>query len=228
MSINTYVQMLDGVYLNGTNNHPEHNSNPDYWDILLGDLKKNKEKFANKKALDFGCGKGRNVSNMISLCDFESVDGVDLSQNNIDFCNRNKNIKSTFYKNNGLDLSCITEEEKYDFIMSTIVLQHICVYELRYKILQEIFRLLKKGGIFSFQMGYGDSNTYEKDAKITDYYDNNYFAINSNGTHDVRVTSPSQLIKDLTNIGFIDVVYDIKASWEDGGHLEWIYVKAKK
>lgn len=227
MSVNQYLKMLEGVYGNGTNNHPEHNSNPDYWNILLGDLR-NKNNFVGKSALDFGCGKGRNVSNMRNLCDFERIDGVDLSQNNIDYCNLTKDVKNNFYKNNGLDINCIVENEKYDFVMSTIVLQHVCVYEIRYNLLKEIYRLLKKDGIFSFQMGYGESNEYQNDAKITNYYENNYYALNSNGTFDVRVNSPNELIKDLENIGFYNISYNIKKSWEDGGHLEWIYVRAQK
>ena len=73
MENNNYTQMQKSSYNMGTSNHLEHNDNPDYWDILLGDLK-DKNKWKNKKALDFACGKGRNVINMLSLCDWERVD----------------------------------------------------------------------------------------------------------------------------------------------------------
>ena len=69
---NPYTLMQKGWYNPGTNNHEEHNNNPDYWDILLKDLK-DKDKWAGKNALDFGCGKGRNVTNMLSLCDFNKI-----------------------------------------------------------------------------------------------------------------------------------------------------------
>ena len=36
---NKYTSMQKGAYANGTSNHEEHNSNEDYWNILLGDLK---------------------------------------------------------------------------------------------------------------------------------------------------------------------------------------------
>ena len=43
MENNNYTQMQKSSYNVGTSNHLEHNDNPDYWDILLGDLKdKNK------------------------------------------------------------------------------------------------------------------------------------------------------------------------------------------
>ena len=59
--------MLDASYAIGTGNHPEHNPNPKYWDLLLGDIKIAPEKWEGKKALDFGCGQGRNVTNLLSL-----------------------------------------------------------------------------------------------------------------------------------------------------------------
>ena len=60
--------MQKSRYNKGTSNHEEHNSNPNYWDILLSDLK-DKELWKGKKALDFACGKGRNVINMLNLQD---------------------------------------------------------------------------------------------------------------------------------------------------------------
>ena len=38
-SNNNYTQMQKNFYAGGTSDHPEHNANPDYWDILLSDLK---------------------------------------------------------------------------------------------------------------------------------------------------------------------------------------------
>ena len=81
---NKYTSMQKGQYHYGTSNHLEHNNNPHYWDILLGDLK-DKEKWDGGTALDFACGKGRNVTNMLSLCDWSRVDGVDISIGNIEF-----------------------------------------------------------------------------------------------------------------------------------------------
>jgi ubiquinone/menaquinone biosynthesis C-methylase UbiE len=227
MTVDSYVEMLKHVYSSGTNNHPEHNTNPDYWGTLLRYVIKNTEKLEGKYALDFGCGKGRNVSNLLRLAKWKQVDGVDISQNNIEFCRNthDKNI-TNFYHNNGRDLSDLNSNF-YDFVMSTIVFQHICVHEVRFKLFEEIFRIMKKGGVFSLQMGYGDSS-FVKDAKISNYYDNNYLASNSNGTYDVRVSDEKELINDLTKIGFKTVTCVVKPSWADGGHLYWIYTEAVK
>lgn len=66
-SDNQYTLMQKLAYSIGTNNHEVHNSNPDYWFILLGDLK-DSESWNGKTALDFACGKGRNVTNLHNLC----------------------------------------------------------------------------------------------------------------------------------------------------------------
>jgi SAM-dependent methyltransferase len=226
-NLDRYVTMLNEAYQMGTNNHPEHNSNPKYWDILLGDIKSNPEKWNNKKALDFGCGKGRNVTNMLSLSNWNRVDGIDVSESNINYCKTSYlNQNSNFYKNDGLNLSDLNDNE-YDFIMSTIVFQHICVHELRYKLKEEIYRVLKPQGEFSFQMGYGPLE-WAGHTQQRSYFENGYDASNSNGSNDVRVSDPQDLINDLTQIGFKDIVYHIEEPWEDWGHPNWIYVKCYK
>jgi len=218
---------LNPTYDSGTNNHIEHNENPKYWDLLLGDIKSNPKNFKGKTALDFGCGQGRNVTNLLSLAKFTRVDGVDISPANIGFCsNSYQDQPSDFYLNNGADLSDLKSDE-YDFVMSTIVFQHICVHELRYKLKQEIYRVLKPGGLFSFQMGYGDIN-FTGHTRPNNYYDNSYSAAGSNGSDDVRVTNENDLISDLEKIGFKDITFEIHDSFLDGGHPSWIYVKCKK
>lgn len=223
-NLDQYISMLNNVYHRGTNNHEQHNSNPDYWKILLGDID---NKFDDKVALDFGCGKGRNVTNLFTLAKWKRVDGIDISQENIVYCNNTYTDQpSFFFNNNGNDLSQLRDNE-YDFVMSTIVFQHICVHELRFNLLSEIYRVLKLGGIFSFQMGYGDIS-FRGAAVPHEYYENNYGAQNTNGTYDVRVTDEKFLKEDLEKIGFTDIEFSIRNSWEDGGHLQWIYTKCKK
>jgi ubiquinone/menaquinone biosynthesis C-methylase UbiE len=223
---NQYTNMQKGAYSSGTSNHDEHNSNPDYWDILLGDLK-NKENWDGKIALDFACGRGRNVSNMFNLCDWKRVDGIDISESNI---SQNKNDykeqNSEWYCNNGVDVSDLKDNE-YDFIMSTIALQHIPVYDIRKSLITDLLRVLKPGGLFSFQMGYGDGLDSELGPRSS-YFENSYDARGTNSTHDVRVQNEEDVIKDLTEIGFENITTEIKQSYSDSGHPQWIYIKAYK
>lgn len=223
---NKYTNMQKSVYYLGTNNHENHNSNPDYWNILLGDLK-DKEKWNGKKALDFACGKGRNVTNMFSLCEWKRIDGIDISVSNIEH-NRvvYRNQKSNWYLNNGIDVSDLNDNE-YDFIMSTIALQHICVYDIRKSLITDLYRTLKPSGIFSFQMGYGEGLESPIGNRVS-YFENFYDATGTNSACDVRIQNEQDVINDLTEIGFENISTQIRDSFDDLGHKQWIYIKAFK
>lgn len=223
---NQYTNMQKNAYAGGTSNHDEHNINPDYWEILLGDLLET-DKWKEKNALDFACGKGRNVTNLYNLCDWNRVDGVDISQANIDYCKQTyTNRTSNWYCNNGIDVSELKDNE-YDFIMSTIALQHIPVYDIRKSIITDLFRTLKSNGLFSFQMGYGSGLESELGKRVS-YFENYYDAPGTNSVCDVRVQNENEIIKDLEEIGFVNITTTIKDSFSDSGHPQWIYVKAYK
>lgn len=206
-------------------NHREHDSNPDYYDILLGDLN-DEDFYGTETALDFGCGCGRNVDNLLKNWNWKRVDGVDISLNVIqkadEFLIKNhKNYK--LYVNNGVDLDVLLSNE-YDFVMSTIVFQHICVHEIRFSLMKDIYRVLKEGGLFSFQMGYGN----KPNTGTVEYYDNNYDALSTNSGCDTRVEDPSQIIKDLEKIGFKNIKTIIRPSWSNNVHDQWIFINAYK
>jgi ubiquinone/menaquinone biosynthesis C-methylase UbiE len=207
-------------------NHSIHNNNPDYWNILLKPILDDLNKWEDKVSLDFGCGTGRNIHNLLQAAKWEQVDGVDISANNISWaetilCEQGHDrSKYELYINDGVTLPM--KDEKYDFVMSTIVFQHICVYEIRKNLLKEIYRVLKYGGLFSFQMGFGIGHP-----STQHYYENYYDAIGTNSQMDVRVEDPEQIINDLSDMGFKRSKYIISNSWSDS-HLEWIFVEAFK
>ncbi len=223
---NTYTQMQRTQYeseadLMNRENHGSHNRNPDYWSILVGDTEAG---FEDKTGLDFGCGCGRNVQNLWRR--FRRMDGVDISAGNLAHARANLRADGApderfrLHHCNGVNLDGIPGDE-YDFLMSTIVLQHICVHEIRFSYLEEFFRVLKPGGLLSFQMGFG-----ERHGKA-EYYDNDYHALATNSLHDTKVTDPRQLQDDLEKIGFTDVQYALRPPFEDG-HSAWIFVKARR
>lgn len=229
-SNNKYTIMQKNYYDNegvtgnmNRENHMRHNDNPDYWNILVKDTEE--PSYREKTGLDFGCGCGRNVMNLITR--FKRMDGVDISSELIKTCYENLNKmgynddKVSFYTCDGVSLS-ILNSNTYDFIMSTIVLQHICVYEIRYNYLKEFYRLLKQDGMISIQMGYGN-----KHPSTRHYYENYYDATGTNSLCDVRVDNPEQIIKDLDEIGFKNITYIIRPSYSDF-HGEWIFIKAYK
>ena len=208
-------------------NHARHNKNPDYWDILLRAVKLNPQRWNDKVALDFGCGAGRNVLNLLQLAPWKRVDGVDISKENIANCRKfmeksySDKSKYDFAVNDGVSLQCYSSDT-YDFVMSTIVFQHICVYDIRFSLLREIYRVLKSGGLLSFQMGYGPGNK-----RAVDYYANHYEATGTNGKTDVRVDAPSQIYDDLKKIGYKNMSHTISEPWLDA-HPQWIYIEASK
>ena len=216
---NNYTLLQKCHYNGGTSDHVEHNDNADYWYILLGPITDTDNK--GKKALDFGCGKGRNVQNLKQF-GFERIDGVDISAANINYC-KTRFSDYTFYENNGVDLKDIQDSE-YDFVMSTIVFQHIPVFDVRHQLLRELYRVMKEDGIFSFQMGFGDNI----EPGHTKYHDNFWTAGATNGGADVQITDKKDIIEDLINIGFKNITTRISNSFLDNSHKQWIYIKCEK
>lgn len=237
-SNNKYTHMQRQYYdstheLMSISNHSGHNSNPDYYGLLLKDITENPTRWTNKIALEFGCGCGRNVRNLLTSAPFERVDGCDISGENIKESEKylqSENIskdKYNLYTTDGVSLQPI-EDHQYDFIMSTIVLQHIAVHDIRYNLLKDIYRTMKENGIFSFQMV-----NIGAPAK---YFDNTWNASGTNGAFDVAVSDPNDLIKELTEIGFKNITYTIRPEWDantqryfpEGHPTTWIYVRTIK
>lgn len=216
-------------------NYQSHNEWQPYERMLEGFNTK------EMKCLDFGCGPGRNILKYGGV--FKKIDGVDISKTALE--KAEKWITENDYEKdydlilcNGIDLSEVPDQS-YDLIHSTITLQHICVYEIRYNYLSEFYRVLKEGGWVSLQMGYNDSPTsqWEKVNKrmklgenLHAYYENFYSARGTNGRSDVYVSDPIQLQKDLEELGFQEFSYFITDSPhpETNLHPKQIYFRAKK
>ena len=265
---NTYTMYAKEAFRSGTSDHDEHNGNPDYWFVLLKDITSiggssgdtamadyDEKKWKNKVGLDFGCGRGRNVMNLSRLAKWKRLDGVDVSEGNIKSCKErfglnfsSSSISSTpildmppptffFYENNGFDLRELKDNE-YDFVMSTIVLQHTPVHFIRNNLLKEIFRVTKSGGIFSFQIGgaidrWSSSGQPNKDivnGVIDNYYDNDWSNEKTNGNGgDVYINHPKEtIVPELKEIGFIDITTETNKAWMDANHTAWHYIRCIK
>lgn len=215
-------------------NHRKHNSNPRYWDILLGDLKDG-AKWEGKRCLDVGCGCGRNLLNMSGLAKWAKVDGCDISEPN---CRESEmymwqnaeGVDVTCYPTNGYELNGVPSDS-YDFVMSTIVFQHICVHDVRFNLLKEVFRAMKPGALFSFQMGFGVQREEIRrmlNTQYASYFENVYDARSTNSGYDVQITNPDDLINDLKKIGFEIKDVQITESFDNEQHPQWIWIKAVK
>lgn len=195
-----------------------HNNWEDY-ENLFTEIQNQKEKVG----LDFACGPGRNIVKYSHR--FKRMDGVDLSPINIEKAKeytKNNGIYSELYTSSGIDIN-VVPSEKYDFVMSTIALQHICVYDIRYSIMSDIFRVLKTDGIFTAQMGFGSPSPM-----TVGYYENYYDATGTNRRCDVCVETTEQLENDLIKIGFKDFKYVITNVGPGDCHPHWIFFNCKK
>lgn len=202
-------------------NYENHNSWPHWEKLLFRNIDTSK-----MVALDYGCGPGRNLIKFNKL--FARIDGTDISDELLQKAKLNLESQSLY--NNEIQLihsagdNIPAPDNQYDFVFSTICLQHIACYSIRFNIFKEIHRVLKPGGILSFQMGFGERNL----STSCDYYADSINAKKTNGNLDVRIEKESYIKDDLTNkLNFknyesimIDPNYDV--------HQKWIFVMVKK
>jgi SAM-dependent methyltransferase len=102
------------------------------------------------RALDFGCGVGRLTQ---ALCKhFEQCSGVDIASSMIELAREYNRFgdRCQYYVNAAADLR-LFEDDRFDFVYSNIVLQHIPPeYSTRY--IREFLRVLTPGGLAAFQL----------------------------------------------------------------------------
>jgi len=239
---NIYTKMQKDFYnstadMMAVENHKTHDNNPDYYNLLLKEIKNQSPSWDGKIALDFGCGVGRNIDNLYKLANWNRVDGCDISEENLiradkflQSCDFATKLPYTLQVTDGTTLQPL-KDETYDFVMSTIVLQHIAVYDIRKSLLNDIYRVMKSGALFSFQMAKYNHALINS----ANYFDNIWTASGTNGEFDVSVDDPKDLINDLINIGFQNISFEIKPDWDwinncylPTNRSEWIYVKAFK
>jgi SAM-dependent methyltransferase len=195
----------------------QHNEFLDYDTYLFKDFNTK-----NLVALEYGCGPGRNL---IRYADrFSRVDGLDISQINLDKAEVNLTAAGIdipmLYHNDGESIPI--QDNTYDVVFSVICLQHICVHEIRYKIMEEVLRVLKPGGHFCFQMGLGNKKN------TSGYYNNDYHIAVTNGQHDVRIDNEDYIKDDLQKIGFVNYKSDIRPPHSSDFFDHWIWIQSQK
>lgn len=197
-------------------NHQMHNPDPEYWNILLGDVKFNPQRWEDKKAFDFGCGCGRNLVNLSTLANWDVIDGCDISKSNAEYAEKwyydNSKIMASCrtWENNGKDIQPILH--KYDFIMSHIVFQHISNYDVRYSILTDMYNSLNEGGLCSLHF-------MDLDESVP-YFENSFEWLNC------RVENEHYLVDDFNKIGFQNVRIETGRDYLTG--VKSYYIKGEK
>jgi len=211
---------MDGDYVAGS--WKQHNEWPDYELFLMKYVPEHSELLA----IEYGCGPGRNLVRWSSR--FRRIDGVDISGRNLEnartFVSGQLAADKTpsLYLTEGMDCG-EAPEEYYDFAFSTICLQHICVYDVRFAILKSLYGCLKPGGRVSVQMGFGSPSP-----GTVPYEANYYAAVSTNRECDVAVSSASQVEADLAKIGFSDFESWVRPVGPGDCHPNWIFFTAIK
>jgi SAM-dependent methyltransferase len=103
------------------------------------------------RVLEIGCGAGRVTRALAQI--FGRVDGVDISAEMIE---RAREILRglpgvVLHQNNGADLAMFGAEQ-FDFAFSSIVFQHIPSKAVIENYIREVWRVLKPGRLFKFQV----------------------------------------------------------------------------
>ncbi len=103
------------------------------------------------RVLEIGCGAGRITRALSGL--FGEVHAVDVSGEMVGKARAAlaDRPNAFVYQNNGKDLS-VLGERAFDFAFSTIVFQHIPSYEVIESYVREVYRLLRPGALFKFQV----------------------------------------------------------------------------
>ena len=112
--------------------------------------------FTIKKALDFGCGVGRLLIPLSDLA--EIATGIDVSDSMLKECRKNckeRSINNVTLCKSDDTLSCL--KDKYDFIYSFVVFQHIPVSRGE-RIFKNLIDHLEEGGISVVHFTYGKEN----------------------------------------------------------------------
>jgi ubiquinone/menaquinone biosynthesis C-methylase UbiE len=157
------------------------------------------------------------------------MDGVDISAEALEhakvwLAHNKMSLEGTnLYLTNGKDLSAIADAQ-YDLVMSTIVLQHICVHSVRFNLFREMFRVLRPGGMVTIQMAFGGKN----DDSWRFWRDEFTEARATNGMCDVSIIDPREVENDLLLIGYRDFRHYVTAVGPCDYHKNWIFFNAKK
>jgi ubiquinone/menaquinone biosynthesis C-methylase UbiE len=106
---------------------------------------------SNDIVLDVGCGEGTSTIRLAKSC--KAITGVDYSQTLINQAAQKKS-GIDFKVNDVLELDKLFPEAKFDAVVSIRCLINLPEKEMQYKALENMFKVLKPGGLLFFSEGY--------------------------------------------------------------------------
>jgi len=107
---------------------------------------------SHDEVLDVGCGEGS--SSLEFIKNSKSLIGVDYSETLIKQANKKKSKGLSFLEGDVLNLDKTFNSKKFDKVISIRCLINLPEKKLQYKALDNMFKVLKPGGILLFSEGY--------------------------------------------------------------------------
>jgi len=101
----------------------------------------------NMKILDWGCGPARVVRHLPDFLQRSAFYGADYNEKSIEWCK--ENIPGIEFLKNNLEPPMLFPGSYFDVVYGLSVFTHLSE-ESHYKWMEEMYRLLKPGGIFLF------------------------------------------------------------------------------
>ena len=199
----------------------EHDAWPDYERYLMRHVPSEPV----WTALDFGCGPGRNILRWSQR--FARIDGADIARANLDnarvfLADLPAAKHPQLFLTGGGDCGD-APSGAYDFVFSTIALQHICVHAVRLAIFRDILRCLRPGGRVSVQMGFGVPSPM-----TVDYLADHFDAPATNRACDVAIATAGQPRATLEGLGFVEFEHWVRPAGPGDTHPSWIFFTARK
>jgi SAM-dependent methyltransferase len=196
-----------------------HNNFPHYKNVLFRDIHDTQEKVV----LEIGCGPGRN---MILFRDkFARIDGVDIAPDTLEKARINLADAGVPIPNlwamDGKSLPMIGDES-YNIVFMVISHQHITSRSVRLNLYAEANRVLKPGGYFCFQTGYGPGHP-----RSVDYFAESFANEEEFVNKDVRVEDVKALVQDVEAAGFSHTNVTFTEPCKDE-HPQWLWLKTEK
>lgn len=194
------------------------NNWPDYDHFLFKNIDTHK-----LHALELECQHGYQISRFFTR--FASITGLTASKNL-------KNRADSFLTTNRVNaeikiydgLTIPYDANCYDLIYSVDMIQHISSYSLRLKIFEEVYRVLKPGGHFCFQMGFHEKTDYKMHA---DYFEDIFIGVM--GNCDVKCNELNYIIHDLeSRLNFTNFKHDVRPVGPHDNFLRWAWIQVQK
>jgi len=113
---------------------------------------------------DVGCGEGRMIRRMSRV--LGRVDGADISEKMVTAARARCPSESKVYLTEGANCGD-APSDTYDIAYNTISLHHICVYDVRASIIQDITRILKPTGCATLQFFFSKYYPYCRTVPVT-------------------------------------------------------------